>query len=306
MKIDITDAAFYGNWNSEESEKYKTIYWFEKSSCQFFYTGKLIKQFGYKSQKEIQNSGWFIPVFKRDSIAMQKEFISTYPDHKISEELKKIQNRNILHPLSLSVAFRILTQDYPEYDDFSNKYFEYEKAQLIEDAKKWCKKNGIHWYTDFDPDLKLDLSYALFFGTTMYMLDGKLFPCENYLDKGNYRIVSTEDVLEISGCQTIDEAIKNGRFIRFLGDRDVYRDFSEHYQNGILKHRIERILARNNKFGFYTVFDRLTRPDSISKAWDVYLTQAVEDWCAENHIPFFYSNDNPEPDHLGSKIKNNG
>ena len=62
MKIDLTDAAFYGEWCSEEDSEYEVNAWFEKSSFGFFYTSNLINKFGYKNFEEIQNSGYFIPI----------------------------------------------------------------------------------------------------------------------------------------------------------------------------------------------------------------------------------------------------
>ena len=138
MKVEIRNIMTFGEWDSEEDYKYEENCWFEKSSCTVFYSSNLIEEFGYKDCGEIKSSGHFIPLFKTDIIELEKEFIANYPDKSVEETINNIiKNNNNGYAPGYGVAFSILLQDYPEFDEFSKEYHSFEKT-----ASQKMRKNG--------------------------------------------------------------------------------------------------------------------------------------------------------------------
>ena len=106
MKVEIRNIIMFGEWDREEDYKYEENCWFEKSSCTVFYSSNLIEEFGYKDCGEIKSSGHFIPLFKTDIVALQKEFIANYPDKSVEETINYIlENDNFGYASGFSYAF---------------------------------------------------------------------------------------------------------------------------------------------------------------------------------------------------------
>lgn len=307
MKVDLLNAAFCGEWCSEE-EKFEITYWFEKSSFQFFYTGKLIDEFGYKDCAEIESSGHFIPVFKTDIITLQKDFIANYHNKEIEETINNIiEKDNYGYDLGYEVAFRILTQDFPEYDDFAKEYYAFEKKQLKKDAEKWCRENNIPYYVPYDEELKVDLNYLCRF--VLYYKDDKFGYTEHWLDKKNFHIIGSSRVRANYGYQNNSEILKSGQFVQ-LFKREVIEMEKEYVaicHGWEMEKAIEMFLKENKECSFEDAFCEFVSNTELRKSWNEYmqsqLIKEAKQWCIENNIPYFIPKD--KPDHLGSKHKNN-
>lgn len=314
MKIDLTDAAFYGEWCSEEDSEYEVNAWFEKSSFGFFYTSNLINKFGYKNFEEIQNSGYFIPVFKTDIIALQKEFIANYPDKRIEETMNEIiANDNFGYSSGYEVAFRILTQDYPEFDEFCNKYFDYEQSVLLESAQKWCSENGIPYYSTNDPDRILDLRNTLrwAYGTATMGNNGELIYHPVWFCRSNCKIMDHSDVKVVYGFKNYDDVIASGNFVPLfkVNGKDIEEEYFSKYYTKEIETELNQFIAENKKYGYeyndiFRAFGDLTSSkyyENKKLHEETYIFERAKKWCAENNIPYYISKN--KPDHLGSKLQ---
>lgn len=304
MKVDINKAARFGEWCSEEDSEYEVYAWFEKSSFKFFYTSNLIEKFGYEDCEEIENSGHFIPVFKVDIIALQKEFIANYPDKEIAETMNEIiANDNYEFESGYEVAFRILTQDYPKFYGFRDEYHTYEQNQLVQKAKEWCCENNIPYYEPFDRELKLDLNKTLHLAI-YYSDDKHQYPLW-WLDKKDYKIITTETIKKLYDCKNQEEISKNQQFV-LLFKKDMIELEKEYIANhfGVESETtIETILKENEDFGyedaFYEFVSDKDKEDDWKNYMDSQLMGMLKSWCTENNIPYYISKS--RPDHLGSK-----
>lgn len=256
MKLELRDVAMEGKWYSEEDTEYEAEYWFEKSSFQLFYTGDLIEAFGYKDCDEIKNSGHFIPFFKTDIISLQKKFIADYPDKAVEETLNNIiENDNYGYNSGYDVAFRILTQDYAEFYEFANEYYDFEKKQLLKDAEQWCKDNNIPYYTENDPERKLDLRNTLPFAFGGERDDGKggWEPFNFWLYKEDFRILDPTYISVNYGYENDEDNAASGLFIPLFKANDEEMDFDD---SAVLK--------------------------------------IAEQWATENNIPYYISKNRPD------------
>lgn len=314
MKIDLKKAACYGEWCSEEDSEYEVNAWFEKSSFKFFYTSNLINKFGYKNFEEIENSGHFIPVFKTDIIALQKEFIANYPDKEIEETMNEIiANDNFGYNSGYEVAFRILTQDYPEFDEFCNKYFDCEQSVLLESAQKWCKENSIPYYSPNDPDRILDLRDTLLwaYGTATMGDNGELIYDPVWFCRSNCKIMDHSDVKVVYGFKNYDDVIASGNFVPLfkVNWEDIEKEYFLKYYTKEIKTELKQFIAENKNYGYeYNDIFHAFRDFTTSKYHknknlheETYIFEHAKKWCAENNIPYYISKN--KPDHLGSKLQ---
>lgn len=314
MKIDITNAAFVGRLNLENrDDEYNVIYWLEKSSYKFFYTGDLIEQYGYKDTEEIKNSGWFIPVFKKEPMLYKERFISDCCGELTDKMKDIINNEDIGFCYDFPIEIALMEDECPEYIDFAWEYHDYEKARLVEDAKEWCKDNGILWYDDFDPDLKLEITDAI--DWSIYYHSNDEYVCDDcLLDKIDFHFVHFRDKeknTRLSGFTSIEDAIKSGRFVKFI-KQDVFelqKEFIFRYKKDVFKQKKNKTFFSKKTSKIYdSIFDLLVTNKGISEAWNKYfksrMREIIEEWCKRNNIPFYYAKE--RPDHLGSKMKNNG
>lgn len=313
MKIDISAAARFGEWCSEEDSEYEVHAWFEKSSFKFFYTSKLINKFGYKDCEEIENSGYFIPAFKVDIIELQKEFIANYPDKEIEETLNWIiANDNFEFDSGYEVAFRILTQDYPEFDEFGDKYFDYEQCVLRESAQKWCDENNIPYYTPNDPDRILDLRDTIgpSYGSGV-LKDGNFVPLKMWFCRSKCKFLHSLDIRKEYGYKDDNEIAASGDFVRLfkVEQEDIEKEYFSKYYTEEIKPEVQEFIEENKNYGYeyedvFTAFEDFT----TSKCYEHkklheerYIFERAKKWCAENNIPYYISK--TSPDHLGSRYQ---
>lgn len=268
MKLELRNVIMYGEWDSEEDYKYEENYWFEKSSFALFYSEKLIEEFGYKDCDEIKSSGHFIPFFKTDIVALQKEFIANYPDKAVEETINDIiRNDNYGYSSGFVVAFRILTQDYPEFDEFSRAYYAFEKNQLTKDAEEWCERNNIPYYSEYDPERKLDLRDTVpwAYGTSVMDDSGEWVPQTVWFYKKTFEILDPSYVDVVYGLKNYDEIMASGNFIPLFK---------------VMQEDVETFCISNN----------------ITE--EAYIFEYAKKWCAKNNIPYYISKNTP--DHMGS------
>ncbi len=315
MKIDITDIAYASRLNIEDKDtEYDIILWLEKSNGQIFHTEILINFFGYRDIEEIEQSGWFIPIVKKDPTPIKKDFIENYRNRKITDKMKDIiNNEDIGFCYDFPIEIALMEDDCPEYIDFAWEYHDYEKARLVEDAKEWCKNNGILWYDNFDPDLKLEITNAI--NWSIYYYSNDEYVCDDcLLDKIDFHFVHFRDAkrnTRLSGFTSIEDAIKSGRFVKFI-KQDVFelqKEFIFRYKKDVFNQKKNKTFFSKKTSKIYdSIFDLLVTNESISEEWDKYfksrMREIIEEWCKRNNIPFYYAKE--RPDHLGSKIKNNG
>ena len=313
MKVDLKEAASYGEWCSETDSEYEVFAWFEKSSFKFFYTENLINKFGYKDCKEIETSGHFIPVFKVDIIALQKNFIANYPDKEVEATMNEIiANDNFNYRSGYDVAFRILTQDYPEFNEFCDKYFDFEKRVLIESAQKWCFENNIPYYTPNDPERILDLRDTVLwaYGTRFAKDDGRRITQTMWFCRANCEIMDYSEIEIAYGLKNYDDVIASGNFVPLfkVSRKDVEKEYFSKYYTEEMKAEIQKFIDENKGYGYEyeDVFDAF-RDFTTSKYYEnkklheeTYIFERAKKWCAENNILYYISKN--EPDHFGSKI----
>ena len=309
MKIDISVAARFGEWCSEEDSKYEVHAWFEKSSLKFFYTSKLIDKFGYKDCEEIENSGHFIPVFKVDIIALQKEFIANYPDKEIEETMNEIiANDNYEFESGYEVAFRILTQDYPKFDGFRNEYFDYEQRVLLECAQKWCIKNNIPYYSPDDSDRILDLrdTIGLPYGLCV-LRNGNVVPLKMWFCRSKCNFLDSLEIKEKYGYSDDNEVLVSGDFVPLfkVNRDDVKREYFLKHFTEEMKTEVQEFIEENKNYGYeyedvFTAFEDYTTSkyyEHKKQHEETYILEHAKKWCEENNIPYYISKDGP--DHLG-------
>lgn len=304
MKIDLTDAAFCGQWCSEKDLKYEVNNWLEKSSLQFFYTGKLINEFGYKDYTEIEASGHFIPVFKTDIVALKKEYVSHFLSKEAADEILMIMEYNKNKHSNFTgydVAFNIFCE---EHEDIYNDYWNYERSHLLKDAEKWCKVNSVPYYTPYDTELKFDLNNSYFFA--LYYKDSKLSYSDYWLDKKDFHVVPSSHIQSVYGYQNDSDTLKFGQFIK-LFKKDVIeleKEYVAIYHGQEMEKSIEMFLAENKDCSYEDAFFNFISNNTLKKSWEEYknsqLIQEAKQWCIENNIPYYISKN--KPDHLGSLL----
>lgn len=307
MKVDLKDAAYYGKWDSEEDSWCDVHAWFEESSFKFFYTSNLIDEFGYKDCDEIKESGFFIPVFKTDIIALQKEFIANYHDKQIEETMNTIiENDNYEYDSGYEVAFRILTQDYPQFDEFSNEYFNYEKQQRLQDAENWCLENDIPYYTHNDPERILDLRNILprAFGTAR--LDGKgcWIPIPLWFCRNNCEIIVQDEIENKYGYKNHDEIISSGIFVPMfkVSQDEIEEEYFQKHNTSETEMKIKEFLKQNKDYTCKEAFWEVSDYVEWSEYRDNWIFDVAKQWCSENNITYYISKN--KPDHFGSKLTN--
>lgn len=268
MKVEIRNIIMFGEWDREEDYKYEENCWFEKSSCTVFYSSNLIEEFGYKDCGEIKSSGHFIPLFKTDIVALQKEFIANYPDKSVEETINYIlENDNFGYASGFSVAFRILTSDYPEFNEFSREYHAFEKKRLTKDAEEWCERNHIPYYSEYDPERKLDLrdTFGWAYGTWLMDDTGEWIPQTIWFYKKTFEIFDPSYVDVVYGLKNYDEIMASGDFIPLFK---------------VTQEDVEAFCISNNT------------------TEEEYISECAKQWCVENNIPYYISKN--IPDHIGS------
>ena len=268
MKVEIRNIIMFGKWYSEEENEYEENYWFEKSSSAIFYSGKLIEEFGYKDCGEIKSSGHFIPLFKTDIIELEKEFIANYPDKSVEETINNIiKNNNNGYAPGYGVAFSILLQDYPEFDEFSREYHSFEKNRLTKDAEEWCERNNIPYYSEYDPERKLDLreTFGWAYGTWIMDDTGEWIPQTIWFYKKTFETFDPSYVDVVYGLKNYDEIMASGDFIPLFK---------------VMQEDVEAFCISND----------ITEEE--------YISECAKQWCIENNIPYYISKN--IPDHMGS------
>ena len=308
MKLELRNILYYGEWDSEEDTEYEVFYWFEKSSMQFFSTDRLIDEYGYKNCEEIKSSGFFVPAFKTDIISVHKDFIAKYHDKEIQSKIDEIiADNNYGYSSGYEVAFRILTQDFPEYDEFSEACLAHTRQKLFDDAKEWCDINGIPYYKKYDSERELDLRDTLSFSTGWVKSnsEGEFEPFDFWLCKENFEILDPADIGNKFGYENENEIVKSGKFVQ-LYNADVEKIEKEYY----LKNNTPEMAKKINEFLTENAEDD-DEPCSYEEAfwclidfedWNNYQDnckiKVAKEWCKQNNIPYYISK--TEPDHKGS------
>lgn len=312
MKINLTDAAFYGEWCSERKAKYKIKSWLERSSLQFFSTEKLINEFGYKDCDEIESSGHFIPVFKRDTVALKKEFVASLHLKDIEDEIQSIMEHNDKHSNSpgYDAAFSILCEQYNGLED---DYCNYERNQLLKDAKKWCQENNIPYYTRDDAENKLNLSEISLYGYdggVRLDVNGKQIPISYWLCRKDLSVFSLDDGMVPEGYKN-NEDNTSGMFVPLIkaNIKKFEKEYMSNFHDEKAEEKINLLMDENRDYSYEDAFWYLiVNTSELCIDWMRYkekqFLKEAEQWAIENNIPYYIPKNSPE--HLGSKIKNNG
>lgn len=249
MKTDITDLMFYGEWDEESDEYPEDTTWFEKSSCQYFQTDTLIDEFGYESYEDIKNCGYFISVFRRSEQKIMKDFVDLYGDKSVSDTIQRMIDDE---GKEIGVAFRIYAEVHP---DFSDSYLKYENEILKTDAKKWADENGVEFFSDYDPDRKVNLD----------VLCGLFYYEENSVPDYTRWWLSKKD------HSTIDQSDINRKLD---SDELTKEEFERDY---ILIPAVTEVQAKE-----------------AGKDWNEYVDEVAKKWCEENKIRWYIPTNKPE------------
>lgn len=127
MNVNIDDLSEYGRFYSDLKEH--TQWWFCIADYKIYDGEKIIAQFAYENQEMIAASDIFLPLFRTDIIALEKEFLKkfAYEGDFTCED-----------PSNFDLSFKIYIEDFLE-----REWYAFEKEQLCKDAVKWCEENGI-------------------------------------------------------------------------------------------------------------------------------------------------------------------
>lgn len=98
-----------------------------------------LAKFGFKTQKEIEESSDFVRLFYVDYNELVRDFIRLYNDDDLTEASKKWTDEE-----TFDDKFRwYMDGDSPLED----AWYDYEEDRLWEEAVKWCKENNIKYST---------------------------------------------------------------------------------------------------------------------------------------------------------------
>lgn len=297
MKIDLIDAALFGEWSSEDELEYEILSWYEKSSFQFFSTEKLIEEFGYKDYNEIESCGHFIPVFKTDVVALKKEFVANLHSSEVEDEIHEIMKRK---KRIYDVAFKIWGEEHPT---LWGEYYEFERDRLLKDAEKWCKDNNIPYYFRYDRELCVDLNSVNFWSGW----DNDSLNPFMWLAKSNFHFVDLTDLEVNYGYKSCSDILASGEFVPLFKKNflELQKEFIVSFNNKALEEELELILKQNKDYSYEDAFYTLIADKELNDDWACYEKdqglKMAKQWCIENNIPYYISKD--RPDHLGSQYK---
>ena len=125
--VSIDELSEYGRFYSDLEEH--TKWWFCTTDYKVYETEEIIAQFSYENQEMIAASDTFLPLFRTDIIALEKEFLEefAYEGDFVCEDSS-----------NFDLSFKIHIEDFLE-----REWYAFEKEQLCKDAVKWCEENGI-------------------------------------------------------------------------------------------------------------------------------------------------------------------
>ncbi len=195
MKLEIADLLLYGEWDESTCDYPGDTVWLEKSSEQFFLTDDLT-HFGYDNYEDIEDSGYFVPLFRTSITELMRKYILLCNDREAEEEINRIvREEDEEYP----VAFRIYSEVHP---DFESSWIEFESSKLEKDAREWAKKQGIEFYGDYDSERKLNLSENKQY---FYNLDEDGSCSGFWLSKKDYSIIDMSDRKEIIDLEKLTQ-----------------------------------------------------------------------------------------------------
>ena len=127
MVVSIDELSEYGRFYSDLEEH--TKWWFCTTDYKVYETEEIIAQFSYENQEMIAASDTFLPLFRTDIIALEKEFLEefAYEGDFVCEDSS-----------NFDLSFKIYIEDFLE-----REWYAFESDRLCKDAVKWCKENGI-------------------------------------------------------------------------------------------------------------------------------------------------------------------
>lgn len=297
MKVDLTNAALFGEWCSEDELEYKVLSWYEKSSFQFFSTEKLIEEFGYKDYNEIESCGHFIPVFKTDVVAIKKEFVANLHSNEVEKEIQTIIDSK---KCSYDVAFKIWGEVHKR---LRREYYDFEHDRLLKDAEKWCKENNIPYYTPYDKELCVDLNIVDFW-SGCDELESLTEPLM-WLAKSNFHFVDLSDLKMNYGYKNCNDILASGEFVPLFKKNFsiLQKEFIVSFNNKALVEELELILEKNKDYCYDDAFYTLIADKELNDAWDCFEKKQnlkmAKQWCVDNNLPYYISK--IRPDHLGSQ-----
>lgn len=308
MKIDLRDAAFYGAWCSEREREFDILCWFEKSSFQFFYVEKLINEFGYKDCNEIEESGYFVPVFKTDIVALKKEFVANLHLKEVENELQAILEYNAKHRhcTGYDAAFNIFCE---EHEDFQVDYQNYEQKQLLKEAEIWCNENAIPYYTPNDPERKLNLEDSLLYcyGGECRDEKGGWKKFEFWFCKNSFNFISPVELEAIYGYKTFEEIILSKRFVPLhrVDASKIKEDYTIASRKTNAECAVKQFIKNNQEYRYEeALWFLVENTEPLCREWMKYeeaqLLKYAERWAIENSIPYYIPKG--RPDHLGSQF----
>ena len=131
MLLDLDSIIYYGRYYSCYENKYENYWWLDLIDYDIYSVDQLISDMGFESYDEICDSVYYIPLFKTDIVAAEKEFMTDYDSKKLARIEKECP--------SYDAAFKT----YIEREHIEWSWFDYERAVLYNDAVLWCKENNI-------------------------------------------------------------------------------------------------------------------------------------------------------------------
>ena len=127
MKVNIDEICEYGRFYSDLKEHAQ--WWFCIADYNIYDGEEMAAKFAYYDKEMIVAAGGFVPLFRTDVIALEKEFLEefAYEGDFVCED-----------PSDFDLSFKKYIESFLE-----REWYAFEKERLCKDAVKWCKENGI-------------------------------------------------------------------------------------------------------------------------------------------------------------------
>lgn len=273
--------------------------WLEKSSGRIFKGYELINLFGYETEKNIIDSGWFIPVFKESDTGLAKHFIELLDNNEyISNYIAKVIEED---DMSFFGAFQVFLENH-DYPSLENKWFEFSDKIMLEKAKTWCKDNSIPYFEEYDPDrlLPLDCISACINGfadvNDVYNSLNDPRQALYYYSKKRHSFQLIDTITEENGWSSKEEIDSSDEYIY---PPDIYLfEIIKSFMKDNCDENCSFLRSSSFSKEVYTDFMKWIDENDLTNKWSKYKNDyclsTMINWCKENGIKYCIDSKKPE------------
>lgn len=134
--VEVEDIMYYGRFYTDQENRFDVSWWLCTDDYEVYHTDALLSVYSYEDISEIAETLRFIPFFKTDIIAIEKDFMKKLNNRSCDRMLENILSNE---SVTYDVAFRM----FIERSSLTDSWRVFESAQLKNDAVKWCRENHI-------------------------------------------------------------------------------------------------------------------------------------------------------------------